>query len=109
MGPFPKSSLEIFFGVATMEMGMKKKLDQNIQVHISVQLKPQRLSMAYCLTCANRRMELNMLFWSLGLMTEKNITPRAIYIPDLSLQLSDLGQRFDSNSLIFQSKNMGRE
>ena len=88
---------------------MKKKLDQNIQVHISVQLKPQRLSMASCLTCANRRMELNMLLWSLGLMTEKNIMPRAIYIPDLSLRLSDLGQRFDSNSLIFQSKNMGRE
>lgn len=42
-------------------------------------------------------------------MTDKNMMPRAIYIPKPSLLLSDLGERFDSDALISQSENMGRE
>ena len=42
-------------------------------------------------------------------MTEKNMMPRAIYIPDVYMLLSALGQRFDLNALISQSENMGRE
>lgn len=50
-----------------------------------------------------------MLHWSHGLITEKNMMPRAIYGPDLSLLLSHLGKRFGSNALISQSENLGRE
>lgn len=53
-------------------------------------------------------MELNMLHCSLSLMMHKNM-PRAIYIPALSLLLSDLGERLDSNALISQFENLGRE
>ena len=54
-------------------------------------------------------MELNTLHWALGLMIEKNMMPRAIYIPNWSLLLGDLGKRFNSNALISQSENLGRE
>lgn len=52
-------------------------------------------------------MELNMLHCSLSLMMHKNM-PRVIYIPALSLLLSDLGERLDSNALISQFENLGR-
>lgn len=50
-----------------------------------------------------------MPHWALGLMIERNMMPRAIYIPNWSLLPGDLGKRFNSNALISQSENLGRE